>query len=213
MKVGIISDTHGYHNELRLPPVDILFHAGDFTSSDHIELNKKETLEFLNWFSNQDAKYKIFIAGNHEFYLEELSKRKEIFSFMKENYPGLIYLENSSVKIEGFNIYGSPYCPVYSDHAFTEHEYYLEDIFKNIEDETNILITHTPAFGTLDLTAQFWRIGSEALKKRIESLKALDYHFHGHAHYSYGVKDNGFYVAVNASNSGNKLNEPIIMDI
>ena len=82
MKVGIISDTHGYHNELKLPPVDILFHAGDFTSSDHIELNKKETLEFLNWFSNQDAKYKIFIAGNHEFYLEELSKRKEIFSFI-----------------------------------------------------------------------------------------------------------------------------------
>ena len=53
----------------------------------------------------------------------------------------------------------------------------------------------------------------EEIRERIESLKALDYHFHGHAHYSYGVEDNASYIAVNASNSGNKLNEPIIIDI
>jgi predicted phosphodiesterase len=68
MKFIAISDTHGLHAQLRLPKGDVLLHAGDVCSRG----TEKEVLNFLAWFSEQDYKYKIFIAGNHDFYLKKI---------------------------------------------------------------------------------------------------------------------------------------------
>ena len=49
-------------NKVQIPKCDILIHAGDF------DIRTLDHLEQLNgWFYNQPAKYKIWIAGNHEF--------------------------------------------------------------------------------------------------------------------------------------------------
>ena len=136
-----------------------------------------------------------------------------LFSYVKENYPELIYLENSAVSIDGKLIYGTPYCPIFGYWAFMKQEFELEKIFKGINKKTHILLTHTPAFGTLDVV-EGWRSGSEAVVDQIDKLDNLKYHFFGHIHESYGMKDGMKYTSVNSSICNPRgLNNPVILDI
>ena len=67
MKFLAISDTHCRHHNIRLPKADVLLHAGDISYRG----KKEESIDFLEWFAKQDFQYKIFIAGNHDFYFEK----------------------------------------------------------------------------------------------------------------------------------------------
>ena len=65
MKILFLSDTHSQHRKLKnLPEADMVIHAGDVskTGRDH------EVEDFMRWFSALDYKYKVFIAGNHDFF-------------------------------------------------------------------------------------------------------------------------------------------------
>ena len=69
MKLVIISDTHGKHEELTqdLPDADTIIHCGDFTSLGE----EYEIIEFMKWYSNlSQYKYKLIIAGNHDWLFE-----------------------------------------------------------------------------------------------------------------------------------------------
>ena len=66
MRIVAISDTHNRHQSLVLPEGDMLIHAGDVSSQG----KQSQVEDFLKWFSKQDFKYKIFIAGNHDFFFE-----------------------------------------------------------------------------------------------------------------------------------------------
>ena len=66
MKIVVISDTHSKHRELNIPNGDVIIHCGDVTQNG----SKKETIDFISWFEELNFKYKIFIAGNHDKYLE-----------------------------------------------------------------------------------------------------------------------------------------------
>ncbi|MFZ1750277.1 MAG: metallophosphoesterase, partial [Saprospiraceae bacterium] len=92
MKIIAISDTHGQHPSLILPPGDLIIHAGDCSYRG----TEREIKEFLAWFSAQDYKYKIFIAGNHDFYFEK-STPDDIASIIPHN---VIYLQDSGVTLE-----------------------------------------------------------------------------------------------------------------
>jgi len=56
MKIVFISDTHSRHYHVDIPNGDMLIHAGDFSSRG----TAHEVINFLNWFSNQPHKHKIF---------------------------------------------------------------------------------------------------------------------------------------------------------
>ena len=59
-----ISDTHTKHRDIDLPDADILIHSGDFTFNGR----RAEVKEFADWIrSLSKFKYKIVIAGNHDF--------------------------------------------------------------------------------------------------------------------------------------------------
>ena len=91
MKIICISDTHGQHENLIVPNGDLLIHAGDITSTG----DKEDLIKFNNWLGNLPHKYKIVIAGNHDFYYEiHPEETKKIFS-------NAIYLNDSGVSIEG----------------------------------------------------------------------------------------------------------------
>ena len=60
MDIIHISDTHGIL-KIKIPKCDVLIHSGDIGSRTNI----KELKLFLNWFSKQPAKIKLFTAGNH----------------------------------------------------------------------------------------------------------------------------------------------------
>lgn len=191
MNLVIISDTHGKHERLELPQGDMLIHAGDISRIGE----PKEVIKFLDWFSNQDFKYKIFIAGNHDFYFERATEF-EIKNIVPE---GVIYLNDSGVEIEGIKIWGSPITPWFHNWAFNRQR--GDDInhhWEKIPVDTNILITHGPPHGILDTTSKNERVGCEDLKDKIEELETT-LHIFGHIHESYGIHSTERVTYVNAS--------------
>ncbi|KAI9019811.1 Metallo-dependent phosphatase-like protein [Hyaloraphidium curvatum] len=59
-----ISDTHTRHRDIRLPPADVLVHGGDFTFNGR----REEVADFVEWLKTlTHIKYKVVIAGNHDF--------------------------------------------------------------------------------------------------------------------------------------------------
>ncbi len=102
MKLVCIGDTHNKHREINIPNGDVLIHIGDFTEAG----TKHETLDFLEWFSEQPHKHKIFIAGNHDFFMEKSGLPEP------QNLPSnIFYLEDVGIEIEGVKFWGSPVTP------------------------------------------------------------------------------------------------------
>jgi alpha-beta hydrolase superfamily lysophospholipase len=70
-KIFAFSDTHGLNHRLDIPKdVDILICAGDCLKEDNMVYVDNEFVKFLNWYSHQDAKLKIYVPGNHEVFFE-----------------------------------------------------------------------------------------------------------------------------------------------
>ncbi|MCD6066841.1 MAG: metallophosphoesterase [Bacteroidetes bacterium] len=191
MKFVAISDTHGLHESLVLPKGDVLLHAGDISSRG----TKAETEKFLDWFSSLNFKYKIFIAGNHDFFFEE-AKEEEIKAIIPDN---VIYLNDWGVEIEGIRIWGSPITPWFYDWAFNRDR--GAEITKHwdlIPSDTNILITHGPVANILDKTVRNQHAGCEDLKRKIEEINPA-FHICGHIHEAYGQVTSGKTTYINAS--------------
>lgn len=200
MKIAVISDTHNKHNKLNIPDVDCIIHAGDFTSS--ILNNKEEMDSFLEWFTKLDIKYKILVPGNHEIIMENLYKKNKI------NFEGIFCLIDKSIVIEGIKFYGMPWSENFEDWAFFKTENEMKDVLRNIEKDTDILITHTPPFCVLDKTDELDNVGSKLLKEELKRLN-LKYHVFGHIHEDRGLK-NEKHISINASNFYNFDNIYII---
>ena len=202
MKFCFISDTHSKHDEIIIPDgIDVLIHSGDISTRGY----KTEVISFLNWFSQQKAKYKIFIAGNHDFFFDYNWKAKtlkgqerhnHIITSQKEikellnGYSNVIYLNDSNINIEDFKIHGSPVQPWFHSWAFNRMR--GEEIQKHwdlIPKNTDILITHGPPtnIGYLDLTIRDRQhVGCKDLSETIAKIKPI-LNVHGHIHEGYGV--------------------------
>lgn len=152
MKLTFISDTHTYmydefYKELILPEGDILCFTGDIMSSGY---NEGELIHFLKWFSKQPFIYKIFIAGNHDRYLEDYSLLANDIISKYEQY-GVIYLKNSSFEYEDLKFYGTPHQPYFGGWAFNVPDSNkLINIYKQIPDDIDVFLTHCPPYGILD---------------------------------------------------------------
>lgn len=186
MKITCISDTHNKHNQIPtkyLAGGDCLIHSGDVSGRG----SRYEVEEFLKWFNGLPYTHKILISGNHDFFFEEASKEEVDETMYK--YPNIIYLNDSGVEIEGFKIWGSPVQPWFYNWAFNRKG---TDICKHwdlIPLDTNILITHGPAKGYLDMTLNGDVTGCPYLLDKISELKNLKLFVHGHIHEAYGRVD------------------------
>lgn len=159
MKITFISDTHTYmydynsymyehkYKDLNLPEGDILCFTGDIMSSGH---NEGELIHFLKWFSKQPFTYKIFIAGNHDRFLEDnhLLSDEIISRYLND---GVIYLKNTSFEVNGIKFYGCPHQPYFGGWAFNVPDCdKLIHIYQQIPDDIDVLLTHCPPYGILD---------------------------------------------------------------
>ena len=191
MKFVAISDTHCRHNNLKLPKGDVLLHAGDITYKGE----KSEVVDFLKWFDKQPYKYKIFIAGNHDFFFE---KEKE------ETIQGLIpksvtYLKDSGIEINGVQVWGSPVTPWFYNWAFNRlRGPAIARHWKLVPANTDVLLTHGPAFGVLDYVINQSHVGCKDLMKKIKEVKPK-VHVCGHIHEAYGHEKKGGVRFYNAS--------------
>ncbi len=228
MKITFISDTHGYHNEISLLEGDILIHSGDIT-----DIGKKSEVDsFLKWFNIQPFQHKIFIAGNHDFFLDydyqcytefgRTRHNKREFGSLEEiqelisKYPNVTYLNDSGCIIDGINIWGSPIQPWYHDWAYNRGQNDITKHWDLIPNNTDILITHGPPFGKLDVVERgLQRVGCPQLMSKIEQIKPK-IHCLGHIHESYGMTYNEDTTFINASICNlnyNPINKPITLEI
>lgn len=168
MKILHMSDTHGCHRRLRnLPQADVLVHSGDFTMNG----SEAEAIDFLNWLCDQPYAHKIFICGNHDDCL------------YGANIDGLDtnvhYLCNSGVEIDGVKFYG---VPMFMGDCVTDRQH------RNIERipaDTDVLITHSPAFGILDFDDSIYYGDEQLLVKVMDVHPRL--HLFGHIHAQNGI--------------------------
>ncbi len=196
LSITCISDTHQNHKVgADLPGGDILVHAGDICTSGYYIAEVKV---FLDWFSKLPYKYKIFIAGNHDRVFQDSPLLMQQLLF---DYPEIIYLQDSSITIEGIKFYGSPWQPEFFDWAFNlPRGKLLADKWNQIPEDTNVLITHGPPMNQLDyvLRAGMFK-GCLDLQQRIHKLNNLRLHVFGHIHQGYGRSDDDRVVYINAS--------------
>jgi Icc-related predicted phosphoesterase len=183
MIIDIISDLHGFTPEL--PGGDMLIIAGDMTGHDM----PMQWIIFYEWFQRQKYKKKIYIAGNHDFYLQDYAPEKE----------GLDYLQDCGLKHKGLRIWGSPWTPEFYDWAFMlPRGKALAEKWALIPTDTDILITHGPPHGILDLTLDGRNAGCEELRKRVDEIKPK-VHIFGHVHEAAGVFQNEHTIFINAA--------------
>jgi len=191
MKIIAISDTHTRHRDLVLPEGDVLIHSGDFMGSGREAM---DIIDFASWMRGQTQfEHKIVVAGNHERMFED---EHHFAVDLLTNDTGITYLENSSTIIDGVKFYGSPYTPAFCGWAFQLNS--REEAVKNwnlIPKDTDVLITHGPAYGMLDQilhpvsdSYDKSHLGCKDLHNKIDELNPK-VHIFGHIHSSQGVLD------------------------
>lgn len=208
MRLVLISDTHGLHNQVKLPDGDVLIHSGDCLNHG---TNAKEVISFASWFKAQPHRHKILVAGNHDFFFEQY--RADCETALG---PSVEYLEDSRVTIGGLHFWGSPITPRFFNWAFMrDRGFAIRQHWRMIPDDTNILITHGPPDGMLD-ECRDGHVGCFDLTRRLETLPNLKLNVFGHIHSGYGVRKVGDLTFVNASQCNEKyriVNDPIVVDL
>jgi predicted phosphodiesterase len=151
-----ISDTHGMHDHVRVPPCDVLVHCGDCTNDG----SYADLKDFLTWLRRQPAEHKVLIAGNHDWVFE---KHPALATRMVLEYaPTVTYLQDSGVTLHGLKFWGSPITKRFMDWAFNRDP--GEDIRRHwslIPEGTDVLVTHGPPYGYLDLSRESGRYYSD----------------------------------------------------
>ncbi len=189
MKIWFISDTHNRHAELEVPDVNLVIHCGDEASVRKPWLNQIQSQSFFNWFNGLDIETKVFVPGNHSTAVAEgLVKPAD--------YPSIRFLVHEAVVWHGLRIFGSPYTPMFFDWAYMKMREDLDAIWATIPEDTDILVTHGPPKGILDVTRD-WRtkkpihIGSLSLTRHVEQRIRPKFHAFGHLHDEPGISNFG----------------------
>lgn len=191
MKIVAISDTHNQHGKLVLPDGDVLIHAGDATMSG----KPWELFPFIEWMGRQPHRVKLFVPGNHDFDVEKntsLYKRvcaEHGIRLLVDEAYSVIPTEKDDQRIIKF--YGAPWVPNLEGWAFYQPHLGLINKFAKIPMDTDVLITHGPPEGTLDVgpAGNAFHIGSSELRDRVRELGELRLHVFGHIHHGYGRLD------------------------
>ncbi len=210
MKICIISDTHNKHKHLgKLPDADMIIHCGDMTSVGR----EHEIRNFFKWFSDLDQfKYKICIAGNHDWLFERNSTLAK--SLVPDN---VIYLEDNGIEIEGLNFYGTPVQKIFYNWAFNRPEEKLAQYYAAIPDDTDVLITHNPPYHIGDFVPSARsNEGSPSLYKEVTERIKPAIHAMGHVHEGRGIYIKNNITFINASNLDDNYDcvfNPIIVEI
>jgi Icc-related predicted phosphoesterase len=196
IKIVFISDTHNYHDKVKLPKGDILVHAGDFSGRGH----PAEVFNFFNWLIEQSLKFKhiLFIAGNHDLSFEY--KPYWLLKAIEQLPENVYYLEDSEMIIEGIKFYGSPWQPEFHNWGFNlSRGKKLADKWNMIPVDTDILITHGPPSTILDYSIHGGiNVGCNDLFNKVNEIKPKINVF-GHIHEGYGYKETDNTLFINAS--------------
>jgi len=210
MKVVAIGDTHGKHDDLDMPDGDLLIHTGDM--SDYGDISDIDLFNY--WLGTLDYKDIVVIAGNHDMVFEKQP------AAARAALTNAIYLQDTWTDIGGYIVYGTPWTPHFNDWAFNRKRgLELREVYDKIPEQTDILVSHGPAWRLGDWVKNRWGVYEHAGSK--EMLRALvrvrpKYHIFGHIHVAYGQYMAGDITCLNVS-SINKYHEianpPVVFEL
>lgn len=216
MKIITISDQHGYLPPI--PPCDVLLIAGDIcpTKDHHVGFQEHWLdTQFRWWLKELPVKKIIGIAGNHDL----------IFQYgiaWGARVPALPweYLQDKGIEYEGLKFYGTPWQPYFFDWAFNLYEDGLVEKWKNIPNDTDVLIVHGPPHGYGDNAPRpngkgYENTGSPGLLAKIEEIKPKLVVF-GHIHEGRGQWQLGPTILANTTLVNRKYElvyEPMVFEI
>lgn len=202
LRVAAISDIHGYFPTIE-EPADILLIAGDISPLE-IQFDKPKMkiwleTEFAYWIKGLPVERVFLIAGNHDSYLESISKTNILA--LQQACVKLTYLKNEVCDYvdsygQVWTIFGTPYCHIFGNWPFMRSDKYMTEKFKQIPDEVDIIISHDPPFaaGDVDVILEapqhrfermFTHLGNDPLRDRIEKVNyklLVCGHIHGGSH-------------------------------
>ncbi len=182
MRVLVLSDIHSSLRNLgkiiSAVDFDLLLVAGDITNFKSEDVLKAD--EIISRFT--DACYAVH--GNCDY--------EEVLNF---DLDAIEFVHARSVRLDDFVLHGiggSNITPFGTPSEYTEEE--MEKFFSKLEfSERNILLSHCPPKGVLDLTSSGVHAGCEVVRKYADRFDAI---LCGHIHESPGVFEGNF-VAVN----------------
>ena len=208
----IVSDTHG--ESLQHSPdesVDVAIHCGDLTEESKLA-EFKTTIDLLKKIP---APLKLVIAGNHDWTLDTpvfkqklsavdlkpedeavrraygaFEEAKALLESEDAKAHGIVYLHEGTHRFElengaNLTVYASPYTPSVDGWGFNYHPQQEHDWA--IDSGVDVVVTHCPPKGVLDLTESRQRGGSQGLFAAVARARPK-LHCFGHLHANWGAK-------------------------
>lgn len=203
LRIVLLSDTHELHREVDVPDGDILIHAGDVTMFSR---SLRSIVDFNRWLGELTHTYKIVVGGNHDTLLHTDHANCSLID-------NAIVLINEDVEIAGLKIWGSPVTPVGPAFCLRSVEE-RRRLYAKIPVDTDILITHGPAFGILDRApGSGVHAGDQVLLDAVNRVKPR-LHVFGHVHSGFGLLATENTLFVNAAllgPNGDINKKPIVL--
>lgn len=177
LRLVLLSDTHQLHREVEVPDGDILIHAGDFTM---FSKSMNAIVDFNQWLGELPHRFKVFVPGNHEFFLEADPSRRSLL----DNATALI---NEGIEIQGLRIWGSPVTPLYGGAFGLSSAEDRRRLYAQIPENTDVLISHGPPYGVLDSEVNSGlHSGCRELFDAVMRVRPK-LHVFGHVHSAHGI--------------------------
>lgn len=194
-----------------MPDGNVFVVTGDFTYHGTLP----EIVRFAKWLDTMPYEHKIVIAGNHDWLFQK--GQFMAIDLLKENCPDAIYLEDSGCVVDGIRFWGSPWQPWFFDWAFNlpRDSEAIQRKWDLIPKETDVLLTHTPPYGIMDITREGKHVGCERLTQSLQRIQPKA-HIFGHIHESYGILERGGTIFANASSVNRNyrlVNDPVVIEI
>lgn len=211
MRIVFISDTHNQLSKLTVPDGDVLVHCGDATFHG----NRSEVHHFGDQMRALPHRTKVFVAGNHDLSFQDAPTYAR--QWLGDD---IVYLQDSSVRIDGTSFYGTPWQPEFGGWAFNlPRGHALANKWALIPAGVDVLITHGPPAGIGDMTPRGEAVGCHDLLEAVKRVQPKIHAF-GHIHEGYGVQPHNVHglttVFINAASCNGQYeprNAPIVMDL
>lgn len=204
--IRFISDTHDRHQEIHHVAVDAIVHSGDETSSRDPHINANLARDFFFWYTDYPAPIKLYVPGNHSIAVQNTMVSRDTIEVL-----GIRLLVNQETSLYGYKVYGSPCTPLFGHcAAYMMKRQRMKMVWDVVPSDTQILITHGPPKGILDLApdiapgSDIVQVGCKSLRNRVEEVRPIIHAF-GHLHdasdelLNYGVLRRDGTTFINAS--------------
>jgi len=177
LQIVALSDSHNATKRVEIPDGDILIHAGDFS----FQGKSLEIQDFIEWLKDQPHKHKLWIAGNHEWGIEDYPSNANVI----DNETNSTYIHDKVIEIEGLKFLGCNFTPEFNNWAFNLTERQSKIYWENAP-EADVVVCHGTPHTILDSVTPEYKykrpLGCKHFLSYIERVKpkvAIFGHIHG----------------------------------